>query len=122
MKLINPLYFIISFVIGLIYIHFTQAPPRVVIKYPTPHNAGRITYVDDAGVCYKYAVEKANCPANKSLISVIPIQQSTKKEHVQEKYRLASEQSASEQIVKDNENESDMITRGIESIKQLFQK
>ena len=81
MKIIDPVYFIVSFIIGLIYIHLTQAPPRIVIKYPTPHNAGKITYVDDAGVCYKYKMEKASCPANKKNINTVPIQQGEKREH-----------------------------------------
>ena len=122
MKLINPLYFIVSFIVGLIYIHFTQAPPRVVIKYPTPHNAGKITYVDDAGVCYKYAVKKTNCPANKTTISNIPIQQAMKKNHSQEKERLNAISLSKPETLTLPEQENDIIAKGIESIKQLFQK
>ena len=95
MKLIDPVYFIISFIIGLAYIHLTQAPPRVVIKYPTPHNVGKITYVDDAGVCYKYKMEKSSCPDDKNQIKTIPIQQANKKQHIIAKTQFNHQAKAS---------------------------
>ncbi len=74
--IIDPLYFVISFIIGLCYIHFTKEPNKVIIKYPTPYNIGKVTYVDDAGVCYKYAMNEVACPENKKKIIEMPIQSS----------------------------------------------
>ena len=116
MKLIDPVYFIVSFIIGLIYVHLTQAPPRVVIKYPTPHNAGKITYVDDAGVCYKYMMEKANCPANKKNINTVPIQQGEKREHAIAK-AIASTNSRNSARSTIPEQIADKVTRLIGSFR-----
>jgi hypothetical protein len=35
--------------------------PDVVIEQPTEDNIGKVTYVDEAGVCYKYKKEKVAC-------------------------------------------------------------
>ena len=65
---IDPLIFLISLCIGLFYTYIITPTPEIIIKYPTPFNAGKITYVDKNNVCYKYRVEKVNCPIDKSLI------------------------------------------------------
>ncbi len=70
---IDPVVFVIALVIGLIYGHLTTSPPRIVIKYPTPFNAGKVTYVDDAGVCYKYRTRSVPCSSSARLV---PIQES----------------------------------------------
>ena len=36
--------------------------PKIVIKYPTPENAGSVIYIDDSDNCYKYNVKEVNCP------------------------------------------------------------
>jgi hypothetical protein len=71
---IDPVYFIGAFVIGLVYMYLTRSTPRTIIKYPTPDNAGRVIYRDDADVCYKYKVTPIQCPSDTSLIKEIPIQ------------------------------------------------
>lgn len=63
-NLIDPIFFLVSFAIGIIYLKVTADKPKIVYKYPTPHNAGKITYVDDAGVCYKYNAIPVTCPPN----------------------------------------------------------
>ena len=78
LKFIDPLIFLVSLCIGPFYTYITAPKPDVVIKYPTPFNAGKITYIDDAGVCYKYAVKKSSCPADKSQIKKVPIQEGAK--------------------------------------------
>jgi hypothetical protein len=66
--LIDPLYFFIAFAIGIFIVYIYNPPPRIVIKYPTPENSGKIIYKDEADVCYKYKAEKVDCPADKSII------------------------------------------------------
>jgi hypothetical protein len=71
---IDTFYFVIAFAIG-IFISYLFAPnPVIVIQYPTPENAGKITYQDDAGVCYKYKAVNTQCPADKSKIKELNIQ------------------------------------------------
>ena len=72
---IDPFYFLMALCVGLLYTYVTTPPPEVVIKYPTPHNAGKITYVDDAGVCYRYKVLSTSCPSDSLKIKKMPIHQ-----------------------------------------------
>ncbi len=72
---IDPFYFLIALAVGLLYTYLSAPKPEIVFKYPTPDNAGKITYVDDAGVCYKYKVDVASCPTDASKIKEIPIHQ-----------------------------------------------
>ena len=71
---IDPFYFIISFGIGVFLSYIFKPEPKIVIQYPTPENAGKITYVDDAGVCYRYKAINVSCPSDKSKIKKIEIQ------------------------------------------------
>ena len=73
-QLIDPWYFLISFCIGMFISYITTPTPEIIIKFPTPENAGKIVYKDSANVCYKYDAEKVQCPKNKKLIKKIPIQ------------------------------------------------
>lgn len=61
---INFKFFIIAFAIGMLVVYTTVPKPDVIIKYPTPENAGKIIYKDDAGVCYKYRAEEVDCPSD----------------------------------------------------------
>ena len=72
---VDPFYFLMALCVGLLYTYVSSAPQRVVIKYPTPFNAGKITYVDDAGVCYKYKVKETKCPKDPKKIKKMPIVQ-----------------------------------------------
>ena len=70
--MIDPFYFCMALAVGLLYTYLTAPKPTVVIKYPTPYNAGKITYVDDAGVCYRYRVNPVDCGNNE--VKSFPIQ------------------------------------------------
>lgn len=72
---IDPKVFLTSLAVGLLYAYLTTPYPKIVYKYPTPYNAGKITYIDDANVCYKYKVTKVACPLDKSKIKNLKIQQ-----------------------------------------------
>jgi hypothetical protein len=72
---IDPYYFLIALCVGLLYTYVTAPVPKVVVKYPTPINAGKITYIDDAGVCYRYKIEPKECPSDPQKIKKMPIAQ-----------------------------------------------
>jgi hypothetical protein len=57
---LNPFVFILSFGIGLMIVYTINPPPRVVIRFPTPLNAGKVIYRED-DTCYKYKVEEVAC-------------------------------------------------------------
>jgi hypothetical protein len=61
-KYIDPFYFICSLAVGIFFVYIMRKKPRIVLKQPTPENAGSVTYVDDVGVCYKYEVKEVPCP------------------------------------------------------------
>jgi len=69
---IDPFYFFIAFVVGLIYTFITKPKTEIITKYPTPHNTD-IKYIDDAGVCYKYKVKISSCPQDKTNINNMSI-------------------------------------------------
>jgi hypothetical protein len=73
---IDPFYFLIALCVGLLYTYVSTPSPEIVVKYPTPFNAGKITYVDDAGVCYRYKVNPTTCPSDPDKIKNMPISQS----------------------------------------------
>ena len=54
--------FLISFIIGLIVVYFITPLPTIVYKYPTPYNTENVVYENQNSVCYKYNVNKVNCP------------------------------------------------------------
>lgn len=58
----NCYYFMISFLIGLLFVYLFSEKPKLVYQHPTPENAGKIIYMDDNGACYKYTSEKITCP------------------------------------------------------------
>lgn len=70
---LNPLAFFIAFAIGLFMCYVTQPRPEMVVKFPSPFNAGDITYTDKSSNCFKFKAEKVSCPIDKSLIKPQPI-------------------------------------------------
>ncbi len=70
---VHPLFFLLSFAIGLFFCYISQPKPQIVMKFPSPYNAGKITYRDDDDNCYKYKAEKVECPVDKSLIKPQPV-------------------------------------------------
>ena len=72
---IDPFYFLMALCVGLLYTYVSAPPQHVVVKYPTPYNAGKVTYVDDAGVCYKYKVRPMTCPSDPQKIKKMPLAQ-----------------------------------------------
>lgn len=76
---VNPLIFLISLSIGIFLTYIFVPPTRVVMVHPTPYNAEKIIYKDDAGVCYRYKVQEVHCPYDENKIKPIPLSSSIKK-------------------------------------------
>lgn len=72
---INPLVFFISFGIGLLVCYVYNPKPKVIVKFPSPYNAGKVLYKDNSDSCYKYNASKVACPIDKDLIKEQPIQE-----------------------------------------------
>lgn len=71
---INPLAFFIALAIGLFLTYIYSPPKKIVIKWPTPENAGKIIYRDSADSCYKYKANEVECPDDKTKIKNNEIQ------------------------------------------------
>jgi len=70
---IKVLYFFIAFAVGLLLCYITNPKPTVIVKFPSPYNAGQILYKDKSDSCYKYNASKVSCPLDKDLIKPQPI-------------------------------------------------
>lgn len=66
---INVKVFLISLIVAFLWVYLFTPSPKVVVQYPTPENAGKITYNDKHNKsCYKYETKKVSC--NKTAIPI----------------------------------------------------
>ena len=71
---INPMVFIISFVISIFIVYIVHPEPTIIYKHPNPENAGKYTYKNDNNdTCYKYEANEVKCPSDPNLILEHPI-------------------------------------------------
>ena len=66
--------FIISFAIGLFFIYAWGPDIKTIIAYPTPDNASKIQYKDQADNCFTFIPHEKKCPFMSNSIKQIPIQ------------------------------------------------
>ena len=76
---IEPLYFILALAVGLFLCYLITPTPDVIVKFPTPENAGHTIYKDDAENCFKFVSTEVPCP-DKKKIHKIPVKM-TKGKH-----------------------------------------
>ena len=72
-KFVNPVAFVITFVISLVVVYFMHPTPTIVYRFPTPSNAGKLTYQDNDKNCYKYEANEVKCPSDPNLILEHPL-------------------------------------------------
>ena len=70
---IKPLYFFLAFCVGIFICYVTETPKKIIMRHPTPENAGKVTYQDDDDSCYKYMAKEVKCPDDKGLILEHPL-------------------------------------------------
>ncbi len=66
--------FFIALFVGILITYVFAKPKKILIKWPTPENAGKLIYKDNAESCYKYKAKEIECPDDKSLIKTNDIQ------------------------------------------------
>ena len=71
-KYINVSIFLITFLLGLIYIYCFDYNRKVEV-IPTPHNIDKIEYKDEAENCYGYKIKDVICPTDKNKIKILPL-------------------------------------------------
>ena len=62
---INVTCFLVAFSVGLLLVYLSHPKPKLVVKFPSPYNAGQILYRDDADMCFRYRAEKVACPQDR---------------------------------------------------------
>lgn len=70
---LNMTAFIVAFAVGVLAAYLLAPAPDVVVKFPTPWNAGKVIYSDKSDNCYAFKADAYACPADKSLIKPQPI-------------------------------------------------
>ena len=71
---IIPIYFFTAFFIGIFFVYLSTPKPKIIYKYPTPSNAGKVIYKDTAGLCYKYIANEVKCPKDTKQIKMFNLQ------------------------------------------------
>lgn len=70
---IRPLYFFAALAVGLLFTYLLAPQPTVVVKFPTPFNAGKVVYRDATEGCFKFNAAKVPCPADGTDVVPQPI-------------------------------------------------
>ena len=61
---IRPLWFFLAFAIGLLGCYLLAPAREVVVRFPSPYNAGKVVYRDKAANCFVYDATEVSCPSN----------------------------------------------------------
>lgn len=70
---LNPYAFLLALGIGLLYSYITLPPKKIIIKHPTPENAGKVVYHDEDDNCFKYKAEEIQCPTDDNNVKNHPL-------------------------------------------------
>jgi hypothetical protein len=70
---LSPLWFFVSFAIGLLACYLMTPAPEVVVRFPSPYNAGKIVYNDHAHNCFVYNSTEVECPKDGHGVKPQPI-------------------------------------------------
>jgi hypothetical protein len=73
---LRPLWFFLSFAVGLLLCYIMQPAPEIVVRFPSPYNAGQVVYRDKAQNCFTYASTEVSCPKDGAGVRPQPIQPS----------------------------------------------
>jgi len=71
LNFLNAWAFWIALGVGMLFAYVMAPSPKLVYKYPTPENAGKITYADKTGVCYRYKAIPVHCPEDPNEVQPI---------------------------------------------------
>lgn len=69
---LNLMALVASFAIGIMLTYVIVPTPRVVVKFPSPYNAGRVLYRDKADTCFMYRSDHVECSSADKPGEVLP--------------------------------------------------
>jgi hypothetical protein len=70
---IRPLWFFGALAIGLLVCYLFTPAQEVIVKFPSPYNAGRVVYKDKDDGCFVYSADQVPCPADGAGVRPQPI-------------------------------------------------
>ena len=73
-KYIDFRVFLLSLLVGLLYIYVAEEHKKSVIVYPTPDNIKDYQYKDKSNNCFSYDLKEVKCPLDANLLHNIKIQ------------------------------------------------
>ena len=65
---------IVGVVLGFILLRMFAIDRPIFYKWPSPENAGKVTYKDKNGVCYSYKSDVVDCKAKGINVKPLPLQ------------------------------------------------
>ena len=71
---IRPLWFFLAFGIGLLACYLMAPAPEVVVRFPSPTNAGKVVYRDEkTDSCYVYEADQVDCQSAGDKVRAQPL-------------------------------------------------
>jgi hypothetical protein len=58
---INAPGFLVAFALGMLYVYLSRPKPQVVIKFPSPYNAGFVYQESNGDGCFRYKATRVAC-------------------------------------------------------------
>jgi len=56
--------FFTAFSLGLLYVYLSRPKPQIVIKFPSPYNAGHVYRETEGDACFRYKAKRVPCAAS----------------------------------------------------------
>jgi uncharacterized membrane-anchored protein YhcB (DUF1043 family) len=61
MKLVYIVAFVLSFILGAIFLYFSPTEYKTVVVFPTPDNLKKIQYKDEMENCFQFSAKLVDC-------------------------------------------------------------
>ncbi len=58
---INAPGFLVAFALGMLYVYLSRPKPQVVVKFPSPYNAGFVYQESNGDGCFRYKATRVAC-------------------------------------------------------------
>jgi hypothetical protein len=70
MKLVYLIAFILSFLLGAVFLYLSPIEYKTIVVYPTPTNLEKIQYKDKADNCFQFSARLVDCGNNAKKIPI----------------------------------------------------
>ena len=62
--------FILSFLVGCVFVYLSPTEYKTVVVYPTPNNVNKIQYKDSANNCFQFTAKLVECSKDAKKIPI----------------------------------------------------